>query len=123
MLDLKEYEILFLQSLREFLPNLKLYSDTQLIKKITQAKLTDISLEFFGFIEAGAGENLTKNEYLALAGQSFRCLKKYIEYSGAPFTLKTILDFIPLLGDAVNQCFPGYIESKLLRYTILPRAV
>lgn len=121
--DVKQYESLFLQALRDVLPSLKLYSDAQLTKKITPAKLTDASLEFFGFIEAGAGQGLKKNELLALANQSFRCLKKYIEAQGTPFTLKTVLDFLPLVATAVDLSFPGYADSQLLKYTILKRAV
>jgi len=81
----------------------------------------DCSLEFFGFIVSGAGEGLRKNELLALANQSLKCLTKYIQSMGTPVTLKTIIDHIGLLSEAVNRCYPGYAESKLLKYTILPQ--
>lgn len=114
-------EVLFLQSLRDILPTLKLYTDDQLRKKITQDKLTDVSLEFFGYLEAGCSENLTQIQKLALSVQLLRCLSKYItNVMKMPVTLKTMLDCISLIEPAVENAFPGYWGSKLLKYTILP---
>src|SRR5919109_923254 len=111
------YEELFLQSLRECLPGLHLYSDERLRQKIGVTKVQDLSLEFFSFIEVGAGSGLKRNELLALANQSFKCLKSYIKTMGLPLTLKTLLDSLSLLPQAVDEAFPGYFESRLLQYT------
>lgn len=121
--DTKQYEILFLQALRDALPNIKLHSDAQLTKKITQERLADVSLEFFSFILDGVISLPNKNELLALASQSLTCLKKYIHSRELPVTLKTIVDHVSLLDEAVDRCFPGYVKSKLLKYTILSKAV
>ena len=119
----EKFSPLFLQALRDVLPNLRLYSDLQLAKKIGPERLMDCSLEFFGFIISGAGDGLRKNELLALANQSLRCLIEYIQLMGSPITLKTVIDHTSLLAEAVNRCFPGYADNKLLKYTILPQQV
>ncbi len=113
-------EILFLQALREVLITLKLHSDDQLRKKIGQVRLTDVTLEFFAFMETGS-DQLSQSEKLALSIQLLRCLSKYIvNVMEIPVTLKTMIDCVGLIETAVDRAFPGYWGSKLLKYTILP---
>jgi phosphoketolase len=118
---LKEHEVLFLQSIRDILPTLKLHSDKMLTQKITYERIEDLSLQFKCFLEDGAG-SLTKNEYLALANQSWKCVAKYVrEILQLPVTLKTLLDSVSVLSEAVDNCFPGYAENHLMRYLIRER--
>jgi hypothetical protein len=113
-------EILFMRALRDILPSLKLFSDDQLKRKIGPEKLEDLALEFFGFLQAGAGE-LNQNEQLALANISLKALSKYINTRlNIPVTLKTILDSIGLLEYAVDIAFPGYFAAGLLKYSVRP---
>lgn len=113
-------EILFMQALREVLITLRLHSDEQLRRKIGPERLTDITLEFFAFMEAGS-EELRQDEKLALSIQLLRCLSKYIvNVMKLPVTLKTMADCMGLIETAVDNAFPGYWGSKLLKYTILP---
>jgi len=113
-------EILFMQALREVLITLRLYSDEHLRRKIGKERLTDASLEFFAFMEAGS-EPLRQDEQLALSIQLLRSLSKYIvNVMNVPVTLKTMIDCIGLIEPAVDRSFPGYWGSKLLKYTILP---
>lgn len=118
-----EYKLLFLQSIRDIIPTAKLYSDNRLTEKIEKMgkdKTMDSSLEFFSYLEAGAGSDLTKNEKLALANQLLKCLKKYINSIGVPFTVKVLVDHLSMIDHAVGLCYPGYYESKLLKYIIRP---
>ncbi len=114
-----EYRTLFLQAIRELLPSLRMHSDEMLTKRIGKNRLEDLSLEFFCYIEVGAGK-LNKNQNLALANKLLNCLVKYIQRVGTPVTLNSILNSIQLLGAAVDESFPGYAQSGLLKYTILP---
>lgn len=118
-LDTIQFESLFLQELRDVLPNLRLLSDAMLTKRITQAKLTEISLEYQSLILAGGGGTLTKNELLSLIYLLLKCLVKYLQEKEIVVTLKTLVDHTGYLTAAVDVCFPGYIESKLLGYTVL----
>lgn len=114
-------ESIFLQALKSILPTLRLYTEDQLRKKIGQERLTDASLEFFSYLESGTNETLTQVEKLALSIQLLKALSKYINtVMKFPVTLKTTLDCVSLIEPAVENCFPGYHASKLLKYTILP---
>lgn len=115
-----DYKPLFLQTLRDTIPTLRLYTDDQLTKKIGKEKTEDYSKELFSYIEVGAGDNLKKVEQLALAFQVMKCLSKYITNLNLPVTLKTVLDNIGMIEYAVNQCYPGYFSCRLLKHTILP---
>jgi hypothetical protein len=111
---------IFLQSLRDVIPSLRLHSDKQLITKIGKEKVEDLSLELYSYMQAGAG-NMTKNQQLALANKLLICLRQYITTAiKIPFTLKTLLEHLSHLDYAVDNAFPGYASSGLLRYTILP---
>lgn len=114
------YIPIFLQSIRDALPNLRLHSDKQLTVRIGKEKVADVALELRAFLQSGAGD-LRKNEQLALSNQALKCLSKYITTTlKIPVTLKTLLDSFSLLNVAVDQAFPGYADSKLLKFAILP---
>lgn len=115
---LKEHEVLFLQSLREFLPALKLHSDEMLIRKIGIDKLEDVSLEFYSFVTEGAG-SLTNNEFKALANQMWKCISIYISRVGTPVALNTLINHVQFIDSAANEQFPGYAASHLLKHAIM----
>ena len=112
-------ERIFLQALRNVLPSLKLYNDDRLRKRIGEEKLVDVTLEFFGYMESGAGK-LGQIEQVALASRILQCLSKYISNVGTPTTLNTLLNSIQLIDAAVDIAFPGYAVNGLLRYAVRP---
>lgn len=111
---------LFLQAIRDQFSTLKLHSDAMLIKKITEERVKDCSLQLFAYLTCSAGA-LNKNEYLALSDQVLRCLSKYVKNTmGLPVTLKTLMNAMSLMETAVDEAFPGYAASCLLRRVIYP---
>jgi hypothetical protein len=118
--ELTSHELIFLQSIREFFPALRLHSDNVLTSKIGRDKLAEAALEFHALMEFGAGK-LKKNEQLALANQLWKALSSYMKELRIPITLNTVLNNLGSLEHAVEQCYPGYISSKLLKYTIMAR--
>ena len=116
-----EYKIIFLQALREVIPSLRLHSDDQITKRIGKEKTEEIALDVCGYCAAGCVEKLTRNEMLALVCQVLKCLTRYMAKTlQIPVTINTIIKEIPLLEFAVNESFPGYAESGVLRYAIAP---
>ena len=120
MADQGQNIAIFLETLRFILPSLRNQDDAHLTRRIGKEKLEDAAADVAGFIEAGSGSTLTKNERLALSGQVLNCLVRYIKSMDNPVTLNTMITHIQLLEHATDQAFPGYSMSKLLRYTILP---
>ena len=112
------YLPLFLHSLREAVPTLKLYSDERLLTKIGDDKADDLSLQFFSVIVSGGGDTLDSRDKQELAYQCWMCLQSYLEGMNQPVSLNQLMNSIPLLYAAVDRCYPGYIDSKLLRYII-----
>ena len=104
---------IFLSAIRQVLPQFKLYDDMRLEKKIGKERLEDAVLSSMSLID---GE-YTKQQKEALFCQFLKCLEKHIQI---PFTLKTMIDNMSLLQCAIDECFPGYIQARFLRYTILP---
>ena len=111
---------IFLETLRQFLPSLTNQPDDQLTRRIGKEKLQDCAADVAGFIEHGAPGNLTRNERRALTTQVFECLITYIKSTTQPVTLNTLITNIGLVDYAVDNAFPGYSESKLLRYLVVP---
>jgi len=120
-MDAVEEKEIFLAALRVILPQLKSQSDAMLIKKIGKDKLEEIALDVCGYCVAGCVEKLTRNEMLALVCQVLKCLTRYMAKTlQIPVTINTIIKEIQLLEFAVNESFPGYAESGVLRYAIAP---
>lgn len=115
--ELNSHELIFLQSIRSFFSSLRLHSDAVLTSKIGRDKLAESALEFYALMEYGAGE-LRKNEQLALANQLLKALASYMKDLKIPITLNTVLINLGSLEHAVEQSYPGYIRSRLLKYTI-----
>jgi hypothetical protein len=119
--SLTENETIFLQALREILPYLKQQDDARLTKRIGIEKLADCADDLAGYIAVGISGSLSKNEQIALSCQLLRCLSRFIVTDmQLTLTLGTMIQTMGTLPHAVNQSFPGYMESKLLRYTISP---
>lgn len=111
---------MFLLALREILPWLRSRTDSSIEKKIGKEKLIDLHEDLAGLIESGVTGTLTRNERLALSIQMLNCLKRHIISMEMPVTIATVSSSFTLLHHAVDQAFPGYTDSKLLRYTISP---
>jgi hypothetical protein len=110
----------FLQALREVLPQLKNQDDARLIKRIGKDKYQIIEDDLNGFLDNGVTGSLTKNEKAALAVKSLKCLADYIkENMSMPITFNTMIDSQALLPHAVDNSFPGYAEAKLLKHAII----
>lgn len=119
-----EYKLIFLQGLREVIPSLRLHSDDMITKRIGKEKTQEIALDVCGYCSAGTKEHLSRNELIALVCQALRCLTKYMAGTlQIPITLNTVVKEIVLLEFAVNESFPGYAASGLLKYTITPSRV
>ena len=112
--------IVFLQALRDVLPQLREQSDERLTKRIGKEKLEEAALDLEGFMNAGVNNPLTQNERLALASKLLRLLSQYIQEIGNPVTINTVITHMSLIAHATNNAFPGYAESKLLRYAVTP---
>ena len=111
---------IFLEVLRQILPSLKNQPDGQLSRRIGKEKLEDAAADVAGFIETGSNTALSKNERLALSSRVLNCLAEHIKSMDTPVTLNTMITHIQLIQHATEQSFPGYSESKLLKYTIAP---
>jgi hypothetical protein len=118
--SITENEVIFLQALREILPFLKQQDDARLTKRIGIDKLQDAADDLAGYIAAGITDDLNKNEKLALSCQLLRCVERNIQSAKVPVTLRTMIDFMETLHHSVEQSFPGYANSKLLKYAITP---
>lgn len=117
----QEQEELLFTILKEQLRDLtRAYNLKQLIAKIGKERFDDARESIFGFLEQSCGAELSRNEQLALLGQMFKCLTRYIGAMGLPVTLKTFFDHIGLLAYAVDLAFPGYSDAGLLRAVISP---
>jgi hypothetical protein len=117
----QERKQLFLQGLRQVLPSLKLLSDASLEKRIGKEKLQFASEDIASYLASGGCEKMMRNEQLALVCQVLNCLTRYITTElQIPATLNTVINNMSLLSYAVEQSFPGYATSGLLKYTILP---
>ncbi len=124
VVELGPHQKITLDAIRQVLPTLCLQNDEMLTNRIGREKLDEIAADIFGFIQVGVAGDLTQDEQMALACQLLRCLTKYIKLDmRLPVTLKTLVDGISLLPHSVDQSFPGYFENRLLKYTILPKAV
>lgn len=115
---------IFLLGLRGLLPYASNFTDKQLEKRIGKEKLLEVSEDVEGYIMSGVNQApLTRNEKIALTSQTLNCLSRYILKMNVPVTIKTVIENIHLLGHAVEQGFPGYSASGLLKYTIVPASV
>jgi len=93
----------------------------QLVSKVGKDRFEEARYSVFDYLESACGDNLSKNEQLALLGQLVKCLTRYIGGAMAlPVTTKTVFDCVHLLPHAVNLAFPGYAEAGLLRAVITP---
>lgn len=111
---------IFLLALREICPWLRSRNDPSIEKKIGKEKLIDHAEDLQGLIDSGINTTLTRNERIALSIQMMKCLEKYIKSMEMPVTIATVSSSFTLLHHAVDQAFPGYVESQLLKFTIQP---
>lgn len=112
---------IFLATLRLILPTLNGQPDAQLARRIGKEKLEDAAADLAGFIESSSDTALQKNERIALSERVLQCLAHYIKTDmNLPITLNTMITSMQLIQHATEQAFPGYSESKLLRYVIVP---
>jgi hypothetical protein len=118
--SISENEVIFLQALREILPFLKQQDDARLVKRIGIDKLQDAADDLAGYISVGVAGNLNKNERLALSCQLLKCVERNIQSMRVPVTLRTMIDSMETLSHSVEQSFPGYQQSRLLKYAITP---
>lgn len=120
-----DYNAIFIQALRDIMPQLSLHSNDRIEKKIGKDRLEDAAINTAGLIAVGTRQLfLTKNEQLALTSQVLGCLERYIsEDLQIPVTLKTFVDNISVLNYAVDKSFPGYIKSGQLGVIIKPRSI
>lgn len=113
-----------LAGLQELMPQLRSYNSSQLAKKVGKEKLADLTAELFHLIDMGvAGKPLTFIQRSALTSQMLKCLGQHIESMNLPVTINTVVSHFTLLYHAVNLCYPGYIESGLLLYTVMQRRI
>jgi hypothetical protein len=114
-----EQEVIFLSVLREVLPTLRNLDDGRLIKKIGNERFHDGCDEIYSYLEIGIDSPLKKLEQSALINKILRLLSSYVvEQMHLALTLKTLFDCFSLFPTAVEQSFPGYHSSRLLRYLI-----
>ena len=113
---------IFLEGLRNLIPMLRIQSDDRLEKRIGKERLQDAGADVEGFILSSTKQQLNKNQQLALTCQLLNCLGRYVkENLNLPVTIKTVVDSIILLPEAVDRAFPGYSDSKMLMFVIQPR--
>lgn len=112
---------MFLRALRAVLPFTRRYSDTALATKIGIGKLEDAIFFSFDYLESGIVGELSDTETYALLVQMFKCLDRYLKVIQVPVTLNTFVSHLNLLGHAVDQSFPYYAQSGLLRFVINPK--
>lgn len=104
------------------LPFIRRFSDPALEVKIGKGKLEDAIFFSFDYLEAGVRGELSDTETYVLLVQMFKCLDRYLKLIEIPVTLNTFISHLNLLGHAVDQSFPYYAQSGLLRFVINPKA-
>lgn len=115
--EANQEERIFLAVLRRVIPTTSRLDDGRLIKKIGEAKFKDACDELYGYIETGINSPLTKLEKDALVSKVIECLRLYmIQNLKITCTLKTLIDCFTLIPVSTDQSFPGYHDSKLLRW-------
>lgn len=113
---------IFLEAVRQQLPFLKQQDDERLSKRIGSEKVLNAADDLAGYILSGVSSKmLNKQQRLALSCQLLKCLVRYLNDGKIPLTLNTFIDRMGLLQYAVEQSFPGYADSGLLLYMIMPQ--
>jgi hypothetical protein len=119
--SITDVEAMLLITLRELLPSLHSYTNLQIQKKIRKEKWEEAICQIVDYIEFYCGTGLSRNEYISLLNHVLTCLITYLRKIQEPIGLVSIVTNIHLLPHSVEQSFPGYASSGLLRGIIYPR--
>jgi hypothetical protein len=109
---------IFLNVVREFLPNLRNLSDATIEKKLGKEKCAEAQRIVWEFIEGSVSGTMTHNERYALLHKSINCLVRWMEMNDIPVTPGTLLSNAHLIPHAVDRAFPMYARAKLLRFMV-----
>ena len=81
---------------------------------VGRGKFTSFAKQLFQVIDSGSGQALKRPLRLALAREALSCMSEYLAEIGRPVSSRVMITMIEWLPHALDQCYPGYMNAKML---------